>query len=115
MSKKIQDHKARWKRISEAMEVAGIRSQRHLARRLDISSPAVSGWAKGHHQPTLDKMEILAGWAGFSTEWLLTGRGDKIPGKSLTVDELKMLQNYRRCNDAKKLQAQQYIDFLLSD
>ncbi|SVD55011.1 uncharacterized protein METZ01_LOCUS407865, partial [marine metagenome] len=73
----LKDYGARWQRIEEAMAVANIPSQRALARSLNLSSAAVSGWANGLYLPMLNNIQKLAEWSDFCVEWIWTGKGPK--------------------------------------
>lgn len=46
---------------------------------VDLSQNAVLKWLEGTGYPSLDNARQIAVWAGVSIEWLLTGRGPKVP------------------------------------
>lgn len=94
-----EECEARWERISEAMDRAGITSQRQLAIKLGISNVSVNGWANCKFMPTMEHMLKIAAWGRVCVEWLWTGRGPKTPlDKNLAelLDELEALPPERR-------------------
>jgi RNA polymerase primary sigma factor len=61
-------------RLQRAISEAKI-TQSNLARAINITQPAVSGWLSGEKMPTPDKLEALATALGVNTPWLVSGQG----------------------------------------
>lgn len=69
-----------WSRIQAAMRARGMKAtQATAARIVGVSQPSVSDWAKGSI-PRMSHAVRLANRLGVCVEWLLTGRGPKVPG-----------------------------------
>lgn len=68
-------------RIRSAMQLAGL-NQSELAKRLDISQAAVSGWIKGIKMPTTDNIKAMSGVLNTTPQWLQYGEGPG-PGPDL--------------------------------
>lgn len=66
-------HIARGKRYAAARARTGL-SQRMLAKRLGLTSQAISKWENGESEPGTANARALADLAGVSLEWLLTGK-----------------------------------------
>src|SRR4051812_12641525 len=61
-------------RIKLAMQLAGL-TQSELAKRLDLSQAAVSGWLKGTKMPTSDNIEAMAKVLAATPQWLAYNEG----------------------------------------
>lgn len=59
-----------WSRILEAMEAAGIESQADLARKLGITSQAISSWKRGASRPAREHYNALSLWSGLTPGYI---------------------------------------------
>lgn len=72
-----------WDRVLEALKDRGIvaAQQTHVASLVKIKQPSVAEWANGDTLPSMKNARVLAEKLGVNVEWLLTGRGEKRPGR----------------------------------
>ena len=61
-------------RLQRRIAEAGI-TQGNLARLVNVTQPAVSGWVSGDKVPAPDKLDLLARALGVNLVWLTTGQG----------------------------------------
>lgn len=97
----LKDYKARWRRITEAMDAAGIDNQSDLARRLKVTRAAVSQWANGRNLPDFDRIAALAKMSGYNAEWLWLGQGPK-KTERISRDAQELLDAFESMSDEQK-------------
>jgi transcriptional regulator with XRE-family HTH domain len=69
-----------WARVKESLDEAGMTStQAYVARKLNLTQPAITLWNKPGGYPTLENTISLAQHLNVNVEWLLTERGPKRP------------------------------------
>jgi hypothetical protein len=98
-----------WDRVLEALRDRGVNSgqQTYVAKLIKIKQPSVAEWVTGSI-PSMQNARKLALKIGVNVEWLLTGRGEKRPGRPSDAFAEELWQIWPKLNDAAK---QQIIGF----
>jgi len=61
-TKPVPDHAARWQRINQAMDRAGLETQADLAKALGVSRATVTGWKAGTFMPNNAGVDVKCVW-----------------------------------------------------
>jgi len=73
---KYPEYAARFKK-SWKESTTPVKTQKELARLLGVAQATVSDWINGEKLPSMDTAIKISNKLGCSTEWLLTGKGQK--------------------------------------
>jgi len=97
-------------RIKQAREATGM-TQAELGRRLGVTRSGVSQWENERTAPTTRNISAIAVALDVSWDWLTTGRegigdgaarGGYREGVRLNVEELEMVERYRRASPERR-------------
>ena len=82
-------------------------SQKQVALEIGVRPPTVSQWESGIKSPSRENIAKLAGLYGVTVDYLMgrTNECSVVTSSDLSVDELKLIQDYRKLNR----QGQEYI------
>lgn len=89
------------KRIKEKREEYGM-FQEDLAKRLNVTSAAISSWERDRTEPNMGMVNKLCNVLNCDVEWLVYGTA---PSEKLAIEEQFFLEAYRRANTAARLAA----------
>lgn len=94
-----------WGRVLEALKDRGITSgqQTKVADLIKIKQPSVAEWVTGSI-PSMKNANKLAVKLGVNVEWMLTGRGEKRPGRPSDPIAEELWQIWPKLDDVAKRQ-----------
>lgn len=92
-----------WTRVLEALRDHGVTSgqQTYVAKLIKIKQPSVAEWVTGSI-PSMQNARKLSLKLGVNVEWLLTGRGEKRPGRPSDPIAEELWQLWPKLDDAAK-------------
>lgn len=73
------------RRIKEALKGARL-NQKELSVKLNRSEPTITGYVQGRSEPSASDLATIAEVCEVSTDWLITGEGEKKRSHILTED-----------------------------
>lgn len=92
-----------WDRVLEALRDRGVTSgqQTYVANLIKIKQPSVAEWVTGSI-PSMKNAKKLAIKLGINVEWLLTGRGEKRPGRPSDAVAEELWQLWPKLDETAK-------------
>lgn len=97
--------------IVEELNKKGVKPSQMMSD-LGFSSGLFSQWKSGLQKPSSTKLEKIAEYLDCSVDYLL---GKPLSERSLTEDELKLLNSYRQLSEQDKPRLLGYADCLESE
>lgn len=101
-----------WDRLEEASNDVGLPcGLSDIGRELDLWPSAIQKWRDGVNYPGKRNLISLAQNRGVTTEWLLTGRGQKLAEGAMDAETRQLLQIWTRLPQESRdrlLKAAQY-------
>lgn len=89
-----------WDRLVEASQDVGLPfGLSDIGRELDLWPSAVKKWRDGLSMPEEKNLTALAVNRGVNTEWLKTGRGDKLSEESMDAATREFLSIWTKLDD----------------
>lgn len=84
-----------YKRVDEAFNSVGIKTQTARAEVCDVDQPTISKWKKGKHHPSFRNLIDISRRTGYHLTWLTLGTGRKyIEPPDAASDKInRLLQN----------------------
>lgn len=92
-----------WNRLEEASYDVGLPcGLSDIGRELDLWPSAIQKWRDGVNLPGQRNLIELAKNRGVNTEWLLTGRGQKLAESSMDLGTRELLKLWQSLDDAAR-------------
>lgn len=96
-------------------------SQKDLAKYLGVSGTTVTNWIKGYKMPRMDKIDKICQFLSIDRNQLLSDKitsnsqmeVNSLPENSLSLDEKKLVCDYRKLDDTDKAEIRGEIKGLL--
>lgn len=96
-------------------------SQKNLAKYLGVSGTTVTNWIKGYKMPRMDKIDKICQFLSIDRNQLLSDKItsnsqmeiNSLPENSLSLDEKKLVYNYRKLDNTDKAEIRGEIKGLL--
>ena len=100
----------RWACAKAGYDLAVRGNQARLAVILGVKSQAISQWLGQSTFPATEKMILIAEKLRISLDWLFTGRGNPIPGTSLTEEEWALIHRWRAYSPSQQAKISGLVD-----
>lgn len=99
----IRPNETFWDRLVEASQDVGLPfGLSDIGRELDLWPSAVKKWRDGIAMPEEKNLTALAVNRGVNTEWLKTGRGDKLSEESMDAATREFLAIWTKLDDTAR-------------
>lgn len=85
-------------RIKEAREARGW-TQERLAMEMNTTQQTIQRWESGQTDPKASAIKEISRLLGITVSFIMNVHEDEIGMSSLSSDEQKLINDYRKCND----------------
>lgn len=86
-------------------------NQKEMAELLNVSPSTISGWETGRNQPSYDVLKNIAKYFDIDIDALVGY--ENINNHTLSIDEQRLLQNYRLLDKPKRSLVAYYVEIML--